>query len=136
MTRAFHVIASAILFGSCSASSLDRDCHAPDPSWKNFEAITIGDFHRAWNTLSVDQDGKAHWNGTAADPSKVQEYLGLLAQLKPQPLLIYKPSPGAPCAETIFYRTLVSRMLKCSETADCGEGDQFKNRPLSGDPGV
>lgn len=84
----------------------------PLPSWSTATAAPKG----VVNILRVDGD-RLLWNGREASESHIREFLGIVTQMNPQPLMILSYSAQTPHERIQRARLLVDEAIQCTPAA-------------------
>jgi hypothetical protein len=79
------------------------------------------------NVIRVDRSGAIAWNGADLQSQHgpyalVQNYLGVVSEMDPQPLTFLDFEAGAPCSSIERIRTLMNNNLRCSAEKLCFQG--------------
>jgi hypothetical protein len=100
------------------------NCSATPPGWKTNQ-LQFGDEFSA-NTIQVEADGSARWNGAGINERQLRRMLVEAARMQnPAPVVILQPVPNAPCSAVIRLRKTIDRALDCSTSGRCGEGNRI-----------
>jgi hypothetical protein len=79
------------------------------------------------NVIRVDRSGAIGWNGAELQSQHgpfplVEDYLGVVSKMEPQPLTFLDFEVGASCSSIERVRTLMNTHLRCSVGKTCFQG--------------
>lgn len=93
------------------AAPAPQTCGPRSAGWKQAR----GDRVSPVNTVVLYDHGNhpPTWNGAAVSTENIRQYLGVTAQMSPQPIFVLIVSPNADCREVDALRRMASEVLKC-----------------------
>ena len=93
----------------------------PPRGWDTVEKGYEDGFGRVRNIIVLTRSNELLWNGAKIDLEKLGEYLVLTSQMEPEPILLLRPDPRAPCE-------LMSRVVTAAVVAglDCAALCRFE----------
>lgn len=93
------------------AAPAPQTCGPRSAGWKQAR----GDRVSPVNTVVLYDHGNhpPTWNGAAVSTENIRQYLGVTAQMSPQPIFVLIVSPNADCREVDALRRMASEALKC-----------------------
>lgn len=99
----------AFLATSFAAPSLAAGGPGPLPNWSTATSAP----ERVVNILRADGDHLL-WNGQEASESNIREFLGIVARMNPQPLMILSYSARTPPERIQRARLLIDEVIECT----------------------
>jgi len=97
-----------------------KTCPPPGPGW--MRKHPMGDLAPLPDQILLRSDGKILWNGAAVSLSGLGRFVKAARRLNPRPVIIFTPSPLAPCGQIEQIRHLLDAEYLCGAEGRCGEG--------------
>ena len=116
------LIVLGFLTGQAVIESHPQLCGGPPQHWSALPIVPSNSHTQPVNVIEIEADGRLLWNGARIGEEQAREYLGILANLMPRPLLVLRVRPGADCAGVQRLRQMIDSKLKC-DAESCGEFD-------------
>ena len=76
---------------------------------------------RTMNLVAFDK-GELKWNGVFVSWNKMRDYLKLLPNMNPTPLVVFDPSDAPSCAAATAVRDEINKFARCQTDGLCGQG--------------
>ncbi|WP_395393382.1 hypothetical protein WBP07_00285 [Novosphingobium sp. BL-8A] len=114
------LLASAALSG-CS----DKPQIACSPSRSHWSPPEEMGPEAVYNTLTLDRNGMAYWNGSPVDDAVLDRMLKATRRFDPIPQLVLQTEMGMPCARLEAVRDKIDNVLDCRRNGRvCSEGER------------